>query len=120
MGDSFSTQEIFLIVVIALVVVGPHDLVRVAGKLGRLMGEIKRQFISAQAAIEKEIEQVEQAENLKRLEEESHRIATEIGVPFVDDKHANQTAASRVLDLPAIKSESLPTNEPTGVKEKKL
>src|SRR5258706_14663850 len=40
-------QEILLICFVALVVVGPRQLVSVAGKLGRLYGELKRKLSEA-------------------------------------------------------------------------
>ncbi len=80
MIGSIGTQEIFFIVVIALVVVGPRDLVRVAGKLGRMLGEIKRQLATAQSAVQREMDQALELEALQRIEADNRRIMMETGV----------------------------------------
>jgi Sec-independent protein translocase protein TatA len=80
MFDSIGTQEIFFIVVIALVVVGPKDLVRVAGKMGRMLGEIKRQLAAAQGAVQKEVDQAMEREALQKIEADNRRIMIETGV----------------------------------------
>jgi len=80
MFDSIGTQEIFFIVVIALVVVGPKDLVRVAGKIGRMLGELKRHLATAQNAVQKEVDQAMELEALQKIEAENHRIMIETGV----------------------------------------
>lgn len=80
MFDSLGFEEILFIVVIALVVVGPRDLVRVSGKLGRMLGELKRQLQTAQTAVQKEVDQAMEAEALQRIEAENRRIMIETGV----------------------------------------
>ena len=91
MIGSIGTQEIFFIVVIALVVVGPKDLVRVAGKLGRMLGELKRQLATAQSAVQKEMDQALELEALQRIEAENRRIMIDTGVL---DKTGNPVPAS--------------------------
>ncbi len=80
MIGSLGTGEILLICVIALVVVGPQRLVVVAGKLGRMWGEIRRKLAEAQSAVEREIDEAGERDALKKIEAENRRIMIETGV----------------------------------------
>lgn len=73
-------QEILLICFVALVVVGPRQLVTVAGKLGRLYGELKRKLNEAQASVQKQIDDATEIEALKNIETENRRIMIATGV----------------------------------------
>ena len=73
-------QEILLICFVALVVVGPRQLVSVAGKLGRLYGELKRKLHEAQASVQKQIDEATEVEALQRIEADNRRIMIATGV----------------------------------------
>lgn len=87
-------QEILLICFVALVVVGPRQLVAVAGKLGRLYGELKRKLHEAQASVQKQIDDATEIEALKRIEEENRRIMIATGVL---DAQGNPQPAESIL-----------------------
>lgn len=65
MGIGFG--EIILIVCIALVVVGPKDLPKVAAKVGGIAGEVKRAYGEFSAELEKDLAWENQSKGGKKL-----------------------------------------------------
>lgn len=65
-----SFSEIFLIAVVALIVIGPEKLPKVARMLGLLTGRMQRYVSTVKAEIEREI----QLEELRKLEQETQNI----------------------------------------------
>lgn len=104
-------QEILLICFVALVVVGPRQLVAVAGKLGRLYGQLKRKLNEAQAGIQKQIEDATEMDALKRIEADNRRIMIATGV--LDAQGRPRTAESILAPGPALANAE---KEPAGKK----
>ena len=61
-------SEIFFIVVLALIVVGPRRLPELARQFGRIMAEIKRASNDFQAQVQEEVRQLEIEEAAKKFE----------------------------------------------------
>src|SRR5436309_5683510 len=61
-------SEIFFIVVLALIVVGPRRLPELARQFGRIMAEIKRASNDFQAQVQEEVRQLEIEETAKKFE----------------------------------------------------
>ena len=61
-------SEIFFIVVLALIVVGPRRLPDLARQFGRIMAEIKRASNDFQAQVHEEVRQLEIEEAAKKFE----------------------------------------------------
>ncbi|HEU4709629.1 MAG TPA: Sec-independent protein translocase protein TatB [Methylophilaceae bacterium] len=67
-------SELVVIAVIALIVIGPEKLPKVARALGAITGRLQRYVSSIKADIEREI----QLEELQKLQQEIRRNASEI------------------------------------------
>jgi sec-independent protein translocase protein TatB len=61
-------SEILVIAVVALIVIGPQRLPRVARTLGALMGRLQRYASTLKADIDREL----QMEEIRRMEQEAH------------------------------------------------
>lgn len=62
-------SELLLIAVIALIVLGPEKLPKVARTLGSLVGRMQRYVSSVKSEVEREM----QLEDLKKLQQEIHQ-----------------------------------------------
>jgi len=70
MFGSIGTLEILLILVVALLVVGPKRLPQVARTLGKTFGEFKRMTSDVQRTINAEVERVDRQERTQKAKSE--------------------------------------------------
>ena len=70
MFGSIGSMEILLIVVVALLVVGPKKLPQVARTLGKTFGEFKRVTSDVQRTISTEVDRVERQERVAKAKSE--------------------------------------------------
>lgn len=66
----FSFWELAIVLVVALIVVGPDKLPTLAAKIGRWVGKIKRMVMSVRSDIEDEIKAAELKEMLQKQQSE--------------------------------------------------
>jgi sec-independent protein translocase protein TatB len=74
----FSFTELLLIGVVALVVIGPERLPKVARTAGILLGRMQRYVATVKADISREMEELEQLKDLKNLKKEVEQTGGEI------------------------------------------
>jgi sec-independent protein translocase protein TatB len=74
----FSFGELMLIGAVALVVIGPERLPKVARTAGILMGRMQRYVAGVKADISREMEELEQLKDLKNLRKEVEAAGSEI------------------------------------------
>lgn len=85
-------SEIALIAVVALVVLGPERLPRVARVAGRMMGQLQRYVHSVKSEIDREI----QLEELKKLQGELNTAASSLESSLREGVQAVQSQAREV------------------------
>jgi sec-independent protein translocase protein TatB len=74
-----SFPELLLILAIALVVLGPKDMVKTAQQLGRWMGKMRTQFNNMKVMLDEEV-----------LEDERKKLDELINKDIIDKKHLPQ------------------------------
>jgi sec-independent protein translocase protein TatB len=79
-------SELLVIGVVALIVIGPQKLPRVARTVGHLMGRLQRYVSDVKADINREIE----LEELRKMRDSMHKAATEMQTSV--DTELNKTA----------------------------
>ncbi|QIK38672.1 twin-arginine translocase subunit TatB [Caldichromatium japonicum] len=105
-------QELLLVAVVALVVVGPERLPHLARVAGKWVGRARRTLIGVQQEIERELK----AEELKRiLDEQAQRRPLETILEETSGKMGGQTSAHTPPAAPAPISERQPAaSDPSG------
>lgn len=71
------STELLVILVVALLVLGPKNLPKIAGTLGKAMGEFRRYSTEFQRTLNTEIAFEEQAEKKRQKEQEQEKKETE-------------------------------------------
>ena len=79
-------SELLVIGVVALIVIGPEKLPRVARTVGHLLGRMQRYVADVKADINKEIE----LEELRKMRDSMHKAASDIQTSV--DQEMNKTA----------------------------
>jgi sec-independent protein translocase protein TatB len=96
-------SEVVVIAVVALIVIGPEKLPKVARTLGLLAGRVQRYVGTVKADIEREM----RVEELRKLEQEAHQIGgnikTEVTSEVRQVDEALNTAAVDTSNPPADK-----------------
>ncbi|MBZ0104288.1 MAG: Sec-independent protein translocase protein TatB [Sulfuricella denitrificans] len=90
----FGFSELLLIGVVALVVIGPERLPKVARTAGHLFGRLQRYVADVKADINREI----QVEELKKLQEEMHASVNSIENAVKRDMQAGSEALSKATE----------------------
>jgi sec-independent protein translocase protein TatB len=110
----FSLGELMMIGAVALVVLGPERLPRVARAFGEMLGKAQRYVSQVRADFQREVELAD----LKRLQEEAQKatasINASLGEVTSSIEQAAQQAASAVNDTGAPPANSVPTWSATG------
>ncbi len=97
-------NELLLLAIIALVVLGPEKLPHAARMTGAWIGRIRRMIVSVQADIENEVAAAEMRERIKK---ELEKAKASTGLPEA------QTALEHALqDTPPVKPDVTPTEKP--------
>jgi sec-independent protein translocase protein TatB len=112
--------ELVLIMVVALLVVGPERLPVLARKAGRWVGQARAYFNSVRSDIERELKTEELRQMLSRQEEEIRKLKdivhdttaevekevaqTEYMVKAIDDKQQSSTSVDEQTSSPALES----------------
>jgi sec-independent protein translocase protein TatB len=99
-------SELLVIGIVALVVIGPERLPRVARTLGHLAGRLQRYVSDVKADINREME----LEDLKKVRDSIHETATDLHSSVQSElakteSDLNQSVESAVADKPAAKPE---------------
>jgi sec-independent protein translocase protein TatB len=97
-------SEIFLIAVVALVVIGPERLPKVARTLGHLMGRLQRYVNDVKSEINREIE-LEELKKMKSQFEEAAKSAEQSITDTAQDIK-NEIEPSLAIHNPAVAEES--------------
>ena len=121
----FSFWELTIVLMVALVVVGPDKLPILAGKIGRWVGKIKQMVTSVRSDIEQELKSAE----LKEMLEQQQSEISQLRNILKDAEHstqneirnisAEQSDMSKAVDAAVAQSPSNPisqsthTNDPT-------
>ncbi|MGX9366705.1 Sec-independent protein translocase protein TatB [Desulfoplanes sp. PS50] len=96
------TTEILIILVVALIVIGPTKLPEVAKTLGKALGEFKRMSSDVKRTIDLEAEQAEEAARTKAADKElsaqkksasSEEAAAKAKAEVVDDEDGSKDVA---------------------------
>lgn len=90
----FSFWELAIVLIVALVVVGPDKLPIVAAKVGRWVGKAKRMMMSVRSDIEEELKAAELKEMLEKQQSEISQLRN-----ILNDSHADaQKEIQNALD----------------------
>lgn len=95
-------SEIVLILVVALVVIGPEKLPKVARTLGLLTGRLQRYAASVKADVERELHN----EEILRLERESNHAIASVKASIAGEVKALEQQTSDALTPPQNLSQS--------------
>ena len=110
----FGFSELLLIGVVALVVIGPERLPKVARTAGHLFGRMQRYVADVKADINREI----QVEELKKLQEEMHASVNSLESAVKRDMQAGsealQTAAQQIHEIVELPRQQSSTPQPEG------
>ena len=105
-------SELLVIGIVALVVIGPERLPRVARTLGHLAGRLQRYVSDVKADINREME----LEDLKKVRDSIHETATSFHTSVQSElskteTDLNQSVEAAVADKPAAKPEEAKPEE---------
>lgn len=110
----FGFSELLLIGVVALVVIGPERLPKVARTAGHLFGRMQRYVSDVKADINREI----QLDELKKLQEEMHASVNSIENAVKRDMQAGgealQTAAQQIHEIVELPAAGATSPEPVS------
>ena len=98
---NFSLSELFLITLVALVVLGPERLPKVARTLGHLFGRAQRYVSDVKAEINKEMALDELRKTQSKMESAVHDIQYEMTDEVKKTEHAIQQAVEGGTAAPA-------------------
>jgi sec-independent protein translocase protein TatB len=87
-------SEILLIAVVALIVIGPERLPKVARTIGHLFGRLQRYVAEVKADIDREM----QMEELKKLQSSMHEAARSVEKSVSEDMRDTETQIKTVAD----------------------
>ncbi len=93
------STELLVILVVALVVLGPKSLPGIARTMGKALGEFRKYSTEFQRTLNTEIAFEEQAEKKRQQEKDQARAAREAAAPSVTPDPAS--AAPEKTDLPS-------------------
>jgi sec-independent protein translocase protein TatB len=99
-------SELLVIGVVALIVIGPQKLPRVARTVGILMGRLQRYVSDVKADINREIE----LEELRKMRDSMQKAASEMQSSF--DSQLNKTADELNKAVEGTKPETTPAEPP--------
>jgi sec-independent protein translocase protein TatB len=94
----FSFGELMLIGAVALVVIGPERLPKVARTAGILMGRMQRYVAGVKADISREMEELEQLKDLKNLRKEVEAAGSEIESSVRQNMLQAETEAKKIAE----------------------
>jgi sec-independent protein translocase protein TatB len=86
--------ELFLIAIVALIVIGPERLPKVARTLGSLVGRMQRYVSTVKQDIERELE----IDDLKKLQEDIQQGSQDVKRQIENSIHAGMSEAKTVTD----------------------
>lgn len=98
--------ELVLIAIVALIVIGPEKLPKVARTLGSLAGRMQRYVSTVKQDIERELE----LDDLKRLQQDFQQGSEHVKQELENSIHANLADVKKVTD--ELASEPTDTEEP--------
>tara|TARA_R110002096_G_scaffold410613_1_gene610377 strand:+ start:281 stop:604 length:324 start_codon:yes stop_codon:yes gene_type:complete len=90
----FSFWELTIVVIVALLVVGPDKLPALAAKLGRWIGKAKRMMMSVRSDIENELKAAELKEMLEKQQSEISQLRNILS----DTQKETQNEIQKALD----------------------
>jgi len=94
----FSFWELAIVLVVALVVVGPDKLPIVAAKVGRWVGKAKRMMMSVRSDIEEELKAAELKEMLDKQQSEISQLRDIINDTQTETQKEIETALNNVQE----------------------
>jgi len=106
----FSLGELMMIGAVALVVLGPERLPRVARAFGEMLGKAQRYVSQVRADFQREIELAD----LKRLREEAQKATASIDASVKQVASSLQEAAQQVSDADAPPTQAAPVWSASG------
>lgn len=115
------TTEFLLIMVIALIVLGPEKLPQIARSVGKGLSELKRMSTELQRTINLEVERQEHQERVKEAEkelfgekkDEAQAEAPQADAPKTDDQRAAEQMATEKAYASAVAANTAPAAEET-------
>jgi len=115
------TTEFLLIMVIALIVLGPEKLPQIARSVGKGLSELKRMSTELQRTINLEVERQEHQERVKEAEkelfgekkDEAQAEAPQADAPKTDDQRAAEQMATEKAYASAVAANTSPAAEET-------
>ncbi len=105
------TTELLVILVVALLVLGPKKLPEIARSLGRTLAEFKRVSTDVKRTIDLEVEEEEEKERRKQLREKMAKKKTEQKKQFQEE--------GEIKDEQAVDSEKKESGDSSGGDEQK-
>lgn len=107
------SSELLLIVIVAVVVIGPKDLPRALYKVGQIVGKARGMARHFRTGLDAMVREVEMEELEKKWAEQNRRILQE----HPSDTEAPVVPASSADPLPAPATASVPESKPAFVAE---
>ncbi len=103
-------SELVVIAIVALIVIGPEKLPRVARTLGSLLGRMQRYMANVKADIEREV----QFEDLQKLQQEIKQGVEQARTVVTDEATREVTAIENSIGgaTPTVKKPANPTDNP--------